>query len=164
MKTILAPLLLAVTACGTTHSGTDHDSHDTSGHVHDTETGTTASTGHDHATEPTSTGHAHTETGHDHTSSSTSSDTTTDTTTGGGSPIADYCECMLVNCHDQYHGTWGEEHPQSEENCSAAAAMWPTVGMPAISGDSLECRLYHCEQALVDASQCEAAIGGAPCA
>ncbi|PCC71270.1 hypothetical protein SAMN02745121_04768 [Nannocystis exedens] len=156
MKTILAPLLLALTACGTTHSGTDHDSHDTSGDdAHDTSTtdgtSTAGTTEHEHTTEhePTSTGHEH---------------TATDPTTDGSSPAADYCECMLVNCHDQYHGTWGEAHPQSEINCNADAAMFPTVGTPAMSGDSLECRLYHCEQAAGDASLCEAAIGGAPCA
>lgn len=163
MKTILAPLLLALAACGTTHSGTDHDSHDTSGgHAHsstgdgtgttDGTAGTTAhehTTEHEHATEPTSTGHEH---------------TSTEATTDGSSPASDYCECMLVHCHDQYHGTWGEEHPQSENNCNADAAMLPTVGVPAMSGDSLECRLYHCEQAAGDASLCEAAIGGAPCA
>jgi hypothetical protein len=77
MKTTLAPLLLlGLVACGTTESGTDHDSHDTSGaatHEHTTTTGTSGgSTSHEHASEhPTS---------------------TTSTTTGGGSPVADYCE------------------------------------------------------------------------
>lgn len=155
MKTTLAPLLLlGLAACGTTESGTDHDSHDASTHDHATST-TTSSTGdsttHDHATE-----HAPTSTGHEHT-------TTTGTTTGDSSPVADYCECMLVNCHDQYHGAWGEEHPMSEINCTMAAEMLPTVGMPTMSGNSLECRLAHCELAVDDPALCEAAIGGAPC-
>ncbi|WAS94244.1 hypothetical protein [Nannocystis punicea] len=156
MKTIFAPLLLGLAACGTTHSGTDHDSHDTStGHAHDTSTGTdSTATGHEQTTDH--------DTDHEHTTEH--EPTSTGATTEGSSPAADYCECMLVNCHDQYHGTWGEEHPMSEINCKAAADMLPTVGMPAMSGNSLECRLYHCEQAAGDESLCEAAIGGAPCA
>lgn len=151
MKTLAPLLLLGLVACGTTESGTDHDSHDTSGagtHEHTTTTG--GSTTHEHASEHGSTDHEH-------------PTSTTDTTTGGGSPVADYCECMLVHCHDQYHATWGEEHPMSELNCTADAEKLPTVGMPTMTGNSLECRLSHCQLAPDDASLCEAAIGGPPC-
>lgn len=75
----------------------------------------------------------------------------------------DYCACMLINCHDQYHGTWGEDHEMSEQGCLAAAGALPTVGMPATSGNSLECRVYYCEAATSDVAACASAIGGGEC-
>lgn len=51
----------------------------------------------------------------------------------------------------------------SEINCLAAADALPSAGEPAMSGDSLECRLYHCQAASGDPALCDAAIGGAPC-
>jgi hypothetical protein len=70
---------------------------------------------------------------------------------------------MLENCHDQYHETWGEDHRQSEAMCKAAAEAVPSVGMPAMSGDSIECRLYFCTIGHDDPTACESALGAAPC-
>lgn len=144
MRTTLAPLLgLLLAACGSTGSGTDSHASDGAPTTTTTTTsGTSSTTTHDHVT----TGHAH-----------------TGSSTGGESPIDAYCDCMLLYCHDQYHGTWGEEHPASEDNCRADAGMLPSADAPAMSGNSLECRLYHCEAAIDDPTLCDAAIGGAPC-
>lgn len=171
MRTTSALLLLALAACGTTDAGTDTT--DPTGTSSGTDTGTSTDPGTSTGTGTTddSTGHAsHHASEHEHTTAESTStghehptSTSSGSTTGGGSPAADYCECMLLNCHDQYHGTWGEEHPMSEINCMAAADMLPSVGAPAMSGDSIECRLYHCEAAPGDEALCDAAIGGAPC-
>ncbi len=122
---------------------------------------TTGESGHEHASE---TGHEHTgETGHEHTSETGHAHTTGATTGEPGSPSAAYCECMLVHCHDQYHGTWGEDHETSVAMCEAEAAGLPSVGEPAMTGDSLECRIHHCELARTDPAACASAIGGGAC-
>ncbi len=54
---------------------------------------------------------------------------------------------------------WGEDHVQSEMMCLADAGSWPTVGMPAMSGDSLECRYDACTK-----KDCEGATGSGACA
>lgn len=140
MTALRAPLLgLLLVACGSTESGTD-DSHATSSSTTATSSSTSTTTGHDHVTG------------------------TSSTTTGGDSLAGDYCDCMLLYCHDQYHDAWGEEHPMSETNCLAAAEALPTIGAPAMSGDSLECRLHHCQAASDgDPAACQGAIGGPPC-
>ncbi len=84
--------------------------------------------------------------------------------TEGGTPAEAYCACMLEHCHDQYHGTWGEDHVASEAMCEAAAEALPSVGMPATSGNSLECRMHYCELGHDDPAACESAIGGGACA
>lgn len=119
---------------------------------------TTGGETHAHATDhhDASTGH-HDETAAEHGSAEHGSET------GGGTPAEMYCFCMLENCHDQYHGTWGEEHPQSEEMCLAAAAAVPSVGMPAMTGNSLECRLHFCALGHDDEAACDIALGAAPC-
>jgi hypothetical protein len=66
---------------------------------------------------------------------------------------------MLDICHDQYHAMWGEDHVQSEMMCLADAGSWPTVGVPAMSGDSLECRYDACTK-----KDCEGATGSGACA
>ncbi len=112
------------------------------------------STGLHHVVSEGSTGHLHEPTTGEHHESSTGA---------SDDPVVKYCDCMVVNCHDEYHGTWGEEHPQSEVNCQAAAAMVPSVGAPATMGDSIECRIHYCEAALEDESACASAIGGGMC-
>ena len=114
------------------------------GHAHSTDTGTT------HALTESDTGttHAQTETG-----------TTGDALT----PAQAYCQCMVLDCHDEYHGTWGEDHDMSEAMCEAAAAALPSVGMPATQGDSVECRIHYCELAKTDPPACASAIGGGSC-
>ncbi|MCY0987655.1 hypothetical protein OV203_11005 [Nannocystis sp. ILAH1] len=63
--------------------------------------------------------------------------------------------CMLTNCHDIYHGTWGDDHHEAEEMCAAAAE--------AFSADVLTCRLMQCEAAVGDEALCEGTLAGLPC-
>jgi hypothetical protein len=70
---------------------------------------------------------------------------------------------MLESCHDQYHATWGEDHEASEAMCKAYAESVPSVGEPAMSGDSLECRLHFCTIGHDDPTACDSALGAAPC-
>lgn len=138
--------LLSTSACSPSDSGTSPGS-------------TTAETGHSH--EPTE--HSH-DTG---TETSRGSDEThggsTAGTTGEPSLVDAYCECMLESCHDLYHSTWGEDHEQSVEMCKASLDGVPSVGAPAMSGDSIECRIHFCEVGHDDATACDSAMGAAPC-
>lgn len=172
----LLPIALLTTGCPSgshddgghsstdAHSSTAHEhgssTTGTTGHEHVTEAGTThahateAGTTHEHATEAGTT-HAHeTGTTHEH---------ATEATGDPMDPAQAYCECMVVYCHDDYHGTWGEDHEMSEALCQAEADGLPSVGMPAMSGNSLECRSYYCDLAMTDATACASAIGGGSC-
>jgi len=141
------------TAHETAHA-TAHETGDGTAHATDHDTS------HDDTHEPTSsTGHEHASTGHD--THDTHAETTA--TTGEQDPIAAYCGCMLVRCHDQYHATWGEDHEASEAMCAAAAAAVPSVGMPATMGNSLECRQHYCDLGEDEAGACDSAIGGGAC-
>ncbi|MCA9644304.1 MAG: hypothetical protein KC492_26600 [Myxococcales bacterium] len=87
--------------------------------------------------------------------------------TGGGNASANviaYCECMLSDCHDEYHATWGEDHIAAEEQCHAEAGMVPEQGSPTEVGDFIECRLAACQRAQQDPTACAAAMGGGVCA
>ena len=177
----LLPIALLAAGCHSeTHDDGGHgstDAHSSTAHEHGSTTGTT---GHEHVTETThdpatesGTTHAHaSETTHAHESETThahESETThehaTDTATSGGplDPAQAYCECMVVYCHDDYHGTWGEDHEMSEAMCEAAANGLPSTGMPAMTGNSLDCRSYYCDLAKTDATACASAIGGGSC-
>jgi hypothetical protein len=189
MRTLTSSIVPLITclilACGPSdHSDSSTHGHDSTGHTTTaaTTTGTTtadategaethashASHG-EHGESTDATGEPTTSTGGESTTHASTGTTHathhTDSgdTDGVASPEA-YCACMLVNCHDQYHGTWGEEHPASEEMCAAAAAALPSVGMPATRGNSLECRMHHCELGHDDPAACESAIGGGACA
>ena len=72
---------------------------------------------------------------------------------------------MLEYCHDAYHGTWGEDHIESEEMCIASAEAAPVAGEPAMSGDSIECRMHFCQVAadMGDESVCDNALGMGAC-
>ena len=183
LRTTTALLLLTLTACGasdagTTSAGETGGATDTSGGATDTTAGptttaaatTSGSTGHashdTHETHAEATGAettAETTSGSTHATHTTADPDTTAGTTGGASPVEDYCICMLENCHDQYHATWGEDHRGSEAMCEAAAGAVPSVGVPAMSGDSIECRLYFCALGHDDPAACDSAMGAAPC-
>lgn len=159
--------LVLLTACGSSDSGTTAGT--TTGSTADTPSGPTTAAA---STSDGETGDATHATDASETAAVTTSETTHAThdthateldTTGGGSPADEYCECMLVNCHDLYHATWGEDHRASEAMCAAYAASVPSVGVPATSGDSIECRLHFCTLGLDDPSACDSALGGAPC-
>ena len=134
---------------GTGDTSHDETGHDETAHMHES-TGSTGSTG---------TGGA-SETGHD---PPTGTEPESGTSGGSPTPAVAYCECMVVNCHDDYHGTWGEDHEMSEAMCEAEAAALPSVGMPATQGESIECRTYYCELAKTDGAACASAIGGGSC-
>jgi hypothetical protein len=136
---------LAPFACDGDDGGSD-DAASTE-HAHETEGET------EHAT-ATETGHSHeTEAGHDETAAADS----------GGDPVSAYCSCLLVNCHDPFHATYGEGDDVAVPACNAAAAAFPSVGMDAMSGDSLECRQHFCDEAATDEAACAAAMGEEIC-
>ena len=170
----LLPISLLAAGCHSEgHDDAGHGSteaHSSTAHEHGSTTGTTS---HDHATAAETT-HAHgsettqaDETGsetHAHDSETTHEHATEAATSGGPQdPAEAYCQCMVVYCHDQYHGTWGEDHEMSEAMCEAAANALPSAGMPTTTGNSLECRSHHCELAKTDPTACPSAIGGASC-
>ena len=82
---------------------------------------------------------------------------------GGDAAAETYCNCMLVNCHDDFHERYGEGDVVALPACYEAAAAFPTVGMDAMSGDSLECRMHFCNEAAADGSACAAALGDEIC-
>ena len=166
---LLFTLLAPIFACTTTPNTTTGDASTT---IESTAAESTAGEGTQSQTtegEPTSSTHAST-TEHptgstDHHASEATSGTHDETaaTTGALSPVDAYCACMLEVCHDQYHATWGEEHESSEAMCVAAAEALPSVGMPAMTGNSLECRQYYCEIGEAEPGACDSAIGGGSC-
>jgi hypothetical protein len=62
---------------------------------------------------------------------------------------------MLINCHDDFHGTWGEDHDASVAACVAAAE--------ALSEAGLACRAERCEAAKDAPAACVDAIGDGTC-
>jgi hypothetical protein len=76
-------------------------------------------------------------------------------------PVLDYCNCMLLTCHDEYHQAFGPEtdEPQARVNCLADSAMLPQAGMDVDTGNFVECRLHHCEVGKTDVSACPNTIG-----
>jgi hypothetical protein len=156
MRTLRSSLLLLiiVSACTSSDSGTSGTA----------ETGATGDTASPATTTDAGTSHvSHASHGD---GSTAAADTTAaiTTTTGDTTPVTDYCNCMLENCHDQYHELWGEDHQGGEAMCKAAAEAVPSVGKPAMSGDSLECRLHFCTIGHDYPPACPRALGAAPCA
>ncbi len=148
MRTLRSSLLLVVvSACSSSDSGTSGTA----------ETSTTGDTATSHASHVS---HTDGSTG----ATDATATTTSITTTTGDAPVTDYCNCMLENCHDQYHERWGEDHQGGEAMCKAAAEAVPSIGVPAMSGDSLECRLHFCTLGHDDPAACASALGAAPCA
>lgn len=75
----------------------------------------------------------------------------------------DYCECMLVNCHEPFHDRWGEADPVAIANCEVEASQLPATGAEEMSGNHLQCRQYHCTQAANGAETCPSALGDGEC-
>jgi len=88
----------------------------------------------------------------------------TPVTDDGPDPVTEYCNCMLINCHEPFHDRWGEGDPEALAGCSEEAGALPRAAPGATSGDSLECRRFHCERAAVDdMASCPAALGDEVC-
>jgi hypothetical protein len=77
----------------------------------------------------------------------------------------EFCDCMLVHCHDDFHEAWGESDLEATLNCRDEAATLPRKGEPTLAGDFIECRMGHCQLAAQqgDETPCPAALGDAPC-
>lgn len=162
MRTLRLWLCLVVSACAASDSGSSGTA-ETGASATETAMAPGTTTATSHAT------HSHGSTGDAAASTDTTAAITTTigdetATAGDAPPVTDYCNCMLVNCHDQYHELWGEQHQASEAMCQAAAEAVPSVGVPAMSGDSLECRLHFCTLGHDDPAACASALGAAPCA
>lgn len=165
-RTLAWSILLAGAACGGSDSSSQSDGTTSASVTADpTSTGTASTPG---TSSPETTSDITTTTMDSTTAVSSSGDSTTQTTAGSTAaestgavepaPLAEHCACMLENCHDQYHAMWGEDHVQSEMMCLADAGAQPTVGMPAMSGNSIECRYDACTK-----KDCVGATGGGVC-
>lgn len=148
---LLATLHLA---CGDDSSGTSHETHaDTAATDASTSSSSTSASSEGSSSGSTaSTSDASTTHDHGSTSATTGDGTGTET---GGADAASYCDCMLNNCHEQYHGTWGEDHVAAEMMCIAAAE--------ALDPAAFACRVERCEAAADDPEACTDAIGGGAC-
>lgn len=100
--------------------------------------------------------HCHGECSHED-AGTTTADAATD-------PVAEYCNCMLVNCHEPFHDRWGESDMEAIANCTAEAGALPRAGSMVDTGNSLECRAVHCDRAAANAAtECPAALGDTIC-
>lgn len=68
-----------------------------------------------------------------------------------------YCDCMLLNCHDEFHQVWGVDDVEARDNCRAEISQVPSVGSDTTTGNSQECRVHFCEVAAE--RNCDAAMG-----
>jgi len=159
---VMGLLIGAMPACAT------ENCHDCAEHTTGSETETTEHETHVH-TSSTSETDDETETETDTHSGSESdthgSDATTEGTTGGPSEWSamDYCDCMLVACHDYYHEHWGEDHDASLAACLDEAGAVPEAGMPVSEGNFFECRAHHCDAAYSEPQRCTEAAGMGMC-
>lgn len=77
--------------------------------------------------------------------------------------VVEYCNCMLVTCHDLYHEIWGADEAEARAACLHAGAELPRAGEPVTQGDFLECRLHFCEAAGEAPEACDEAGGREVC-
>jgi hypothetical protein len=79
---------------------------------------------------------------------------------------AQYCDCMLLTCHDAYHASFGPDtdEPAAAAACLAEAEGLPSVGMDIDMGNSIECRLHYCALGSETPDDCAAAVGDGACA
>lgn len=86
------------------------------------------------------------------------------TVDAGPDPAEVYCNCMLVNCHEPFHDRWGPDDPTALTNCAAEANGVPRATPGTDTGNSLECRITHCERAATSPdTECPAALGDTIC-
>ena len=73
----------------------------------------------------------------------------------------DFCTCMLFECHDAFHATYGEDDVEARDNCLLEISSLPAAGAPATSGNVQECRVHFCQ---TEAERnCQAALGNSLC-
>jgi len=161
---VVGLLIGAVPGC-TTESGCHDECSTGSGHTSDD------ATTDEHET------HAHTSSGSETdaetdatTQTESESDThgsgpTTEGTTDGPSEWSamDYCDCMLVACHDYYHEHWGDDHDASLTACLEEIGAVPEFGMPVTEGNFFECRAHYCDAAFSEPQRCTEAAGMGMC-
>lgn len=68
----------------------------------------------------------------------------------------DYCNCLLVECHEPFHEMFGVSDADALRNCAVAAEDAMTAG-------TFECRVNTCMDANDDPAMCAAALGAPPC-
>jgi len=102
------------------------------------------------------------------TDADTDSDTDTDADTDAdtdsdtlGPRCVDWCDCFFAECLE----TLGDAFPYVDQvTCEADCETFPVAGGFRKSGNSLECREYHCAAAADDAAfHCGHAAGVAVC-
>lgn len=140
-----------VCSSSTTDDDTTADTHSHETHAH-THTDTEVTAGSD----------SHTETGHHTTDTSDTSESESTTEAAAPTPM-DYCDCMLVACHDYYHDHWGDDHDASLTACLAEAEGVPVAGMPVTEGNFFECRYHYCGEAFSEPARCTEAAGMGLC-
>jgi hypothetical protein len=64
-----------------------------------------------------------------------------------------YCDCVFLQCHDEYHATWGENEITARAACVAFAS--------GFSAEEEECRMSKCE--MVNTLDCDAALSVDSC-
>jgi hypothetical protein len=74
---------------------------------------------------------------------------------------ASFCNCMLFNCHDEFHETYGVSDLEARDNCLLEISSTPTGDPNATSGNVQECRVHFCEEAA--SRDCQAALGNIIC-
>lgn len=83
-----------------------------------------------------------------------------------GATLAEqYCDCLLLSCHDDYHAKYGPEtdEPAARAACLSEAASVPVNGSATTSGNFIECRLHHCQAGKTDPASCASSVGGDQC-
>jgi hypothetical protein len=88
---------------------------------------------------------------------------TQDSDAGAPSPVFDYCNCVLKNCHDQAHLKWGPTDEELIAGCRTEALALPKNGGATMSGNFFECRAAYCAEAATTAEACSAALGETGC-
>lgn len=150
---------------GTSAEVTSEESHDTTddGTTDDSETDdtTTEDTTTDSTTDDSTTDESTTD---DSTTDGTTDEPTGNTTEPYIPPSAeDYCACMLVDCHDDYHDNWGEDHMIAEMMCLDFFNGFASAGMSTKEGANQECIAAHCEAAMMGEPTCDSAMGMGVC-
>ena len=77
----------------------------------------------------------------------------------------EYCDCMLLSCHDAYHASFGPDTDEeaARNNCIAEAETVAVADSDVTQGDFIECRIHHCEVGKTDEMSCPSSVGDGMC-